>query len=351
MKKQHRRHVVMKKFSFMLLLAVLAIALVACGNKDEKPAKDEKATTQEDDKQALEKVTVVLDWTPNTNHTGLFVAKDEGFFEKHGLDVEIIQPGEAGADQLVAAGKADFGVSYQEGLTMARAQGVPLVSLAAVIQHNTSGFAAPADKNIKTPKDFEGKTYGGWGSPVEKAVIQTIMQKDGADVEKMEIVNAGDADFFTMVKRDVDFAWIFYAWTGIEAELRGEAIDMIYVKDYDDSLDYYTPVLATNEDMIATKPEVVKAFTAAAAEGYEFAIANADDAAAILLANAPDLDKDLVVKSQQWLADKYQDDAPQWGMQKLDVWKNYAQWMTENKVLEGDFVPEEAFTNDFLPQR
>ncbi len=105
----------------------------------------------------LTHMKVVLDWTPNTNHTGLYVAKDQGFYEKEGLDIEIIQPGSGGADAMVASGEAPFGVSYQEGVTQARLQGVPLVSIAAVIQHNTSGFASPAAKNIKAPKDFEGK--------------------------------------------------------------------------------------------------------------------------------------------------------------------------------------------------
>ncbi len=159
-----------------------------------------------DSKQDLKKVTVVLDWTPNTNHTGLYAAKDKGYFKEEGLDVEIIMPGEAGADQLTASGKADFGVSYQESITEARVQGVPLVSIAAVIQHNTSGFASPAEKNIKSPKDFEGKTYGGWGAPVEKSVIDSLMKKENANIDKVSIVNMGDADFFTAVKRDIDFA-------------------------------------------------------------------------------------------------------------------------------------------------
>lgn len=114
------------------------------------------------DKQSLKKVSVVLDWTPNTNHTGLYVAKEKGYFKDEGLDVDIIMPGDAGADQLVASGKSEFGVSYQESITQARIQGVPLVSIAAIIQHNTSGFASPAAKNIVSPKDFAGKTYGGW---------------------------------------------------------------------------------------------------------------------------------------------------------------------------------------------
>ncbi|WP_430310501.1 ABC transporter substrate-binding protein [Rummeliibacillus pycnus] len=333
-----------KKFYVLLLVAILALA--GCQSKESKNSNENTAGS----KKELKKVTLVLDWTPNTNHTGLYVAKEKGFFKEQGLDVDIIQPGDTGADQLVATGKADFGVSYQEGITQARVQGVPIVSIAAIIQHNTSGFASPIAKNIKTPKDFEGKTYGGWGSPVEKAVIDSLMKTENADVKKVDIINAGDADFFTMVKKDVDFSWIYYGWTGIEAELRGEKLNMIYLTDYSKKLDYYTPVLATNEKMVQNDPETVKAFVKAASQGYQYAIKNPDKAADILIKAVPDLNPKLVKKSQEWLADKYQDDAKQWGEQKLEVWENYANWMSDNHLLEGKFDPEKAFTNEFLPQ-
>ncbi|MFY3791340.1 ABC transporter substrate-binding protein [Ureibacillus sp. MALMAid1270] len=333
----------MKKLLSLLMLTVFA--LVGCQSKS-----NDSDTSANDTNKELKKVSVVLDWTPNTNHTGLYVAKEKGFFEEQGLDVEIIMPGDAGADQLVASGNADFGVSYQEGITLARTQGVPIVSLAAIIQHNTSGFASPADLNITSPKDFEGKTYGGWGSPIEQAVLQTLMTVDQADINKLDIVNAGNADFFTMKNQGIDFAWIYYAWTGIEAELRGEKINMIYLTDYTEKLDYYTPVLATNEDMISNNPDTVKAFVTAAAQGYQFAIENPEEAANILSVAVPELDSELVLESQKWLSSKYQDDAPRWGEQKLEVWKNYADWMTEHGVLEDEFDPEKAFTNEFLPE-
>ncbi|WP_187119421.1 ABC transporter substrate-binding protein [Bacillus testis] len=330
----------MKKVLFILLAVMMVLA--GCSSSNDESSKEGNG---------LKKVTVVLDWTPNTNHTGLYVAKEKGYFKEQGLDVEIVKPGETGADQLVASGKADFGIGYQEGLTQARAQGVPLVSIAAIIQHNTSGFASPASKNMKSPKDFEGKKYGSYGSPVEEAIMKSIMEKENANVKKVDILNIGDTDYFTAVKRDIDFAWIYYAWTGIEAELRGEKLNMLYVKDYSDKLDYYTPVLTTSEKMIAKEPDTVKAFVAAVSKGYEFSIDHPDQAADILTKAEPDLDQELVKKSQEWLASKYQDDAKQWGLQKLSVWKDYGEWMKENKLLEGDFNPEEAFTNDFLPKK
>lgn len=336
----------MKRLFILLVMAVFALA----GCQSNEAQTNSTSNEQAKETNELEKVTVVLDWTPNTNHTGLYVAKENGYFAEQGLDVEIIQPGDAGADQLVASGKAEFGVSYQESITLARTQDVPLVSIAAVIQHNTSGFASPAAKNIMSPKDFENRVYGGWGSPIEQAVLETLMNTEKADIDKLEIVNAGDADFFTMANQGIDFAWIYYAWTGIEAELRGEDINMVYLTDYSEKLDYYTPVLATNEKMIAEKPETVKAFVAAASKGYQFAIEKPEEAAGILTKAVPELDAELVLESQKWLADKYQDDAPRFGEQKLEVWKNYAEWMKENGVLEGDFDPQKAFTNEFLPK-
>lgn len=332
-------------------MLVFVIALAGCG-ANSAPSENEKEQVQEQEgaDKPLEKVQVVLDWTPNTNHTGLYVARDKGFFKEQGLDVEIIQPGQSGADQMVASGSVQFGVSYQESITMARISDVPLVSIAAVIQHNTSGFASPLAEGIDSPEKFEGKTYGGWGAPVEEAVIQSLMQEKKADVSKVNMVSIGDSDFFTAVKRDIDFAWIYYAWTGVEAELRGEKINMVYLTDYSDKLDYYTPVLVTNETMIADKPEVVKAFTAAAAQGYQYAIDNPEDAAEILIKAEPDLNAELVRASQKWLSPKYQDDAARWGEQKLSVWENYSDWMFEHKLLEKELEAEKAFTNEFLPE-
>ncbi|WMT41496.1 ABC transporter substrate-binding protein [Paenibacillus sp. D2_2] len=335
----------------LLALSCLLVIIAGCGkaNNANTPAANGNAANGGQTKE-LRDVKFVLDWSPNTNHTGLYVAQAKGFYEEEGLKLDILLPGSGGADAMVASGEVPFGISYQESVTQGRTQGVPLVSIAAVIQHNTSGFAAPVDRNIKSPKDFEGKTYGGWGSPVEEAVMKSIMDIDGGDVSKVKIINMGEADFFTAVKRDIDFAWIFYAWTGIEAELRGEPLDMLYVKDYSDKLDYYTPVIATNEKQIKDDPELIKAFLRATSKGYQYAIQHPEEAADILLKAVPDLDKDLVIASQKWLSPKYQDDAARWGEQKQSVWQNYSDWMYEKKLIEKPLDTDAAYTNDFLPE-
>lgn len=324
-----------------MLAALLIIS--GCGGKEENNQTGESSGKQ------LKKVQLLLDWSPNTNHTGIYVARDKGYFAEQGLDVEIIMPGDDGANPAVAAGTVPFGVSYQETVTMARVEGLPIVSVAAVIQHNTSGFASPKEKGIDSPKKFEGMRYGGWGAPVEEAVIDSIMRTQDADIEKVELLSIGDGDFFTAVKRDIDFAWIFYGWTGVEAELRGEELNMVYLTDYSEKLDYYTPVIVTNEKMIAEEPKVVESFVAAVAKGYQFAIEKPEEAADVLIKAVPDLNEELVRASQKWLSPYYKDDAPRWGEQKLSVWQNYADWMHENKLLDGELDAEKAFTNQFLP--
>lgn len=327
-----------KGLAVLLILILVASCLAGCGRTKTKSTTPTK-----------QKVTVMLDWFPNTNHTGLYVARDKGYFAEEGLDVEIVQPGEGGNPQLIAAGKGDFAVSYQEEVTVARSQDIPVVAIAAVIQHNTSGFASPADRNIKTPKDFEGKTYGGWGSPSEAAMLKVLMSKYGADVNKVNIVNMGDSDFFAAIQKNIDFCWIFNGWTGIQAKEKGITLNYISLRDEDKVFDFYTPVLITSEKMITQNPDLVKKFMRATSKGYQFAIDHPDEASQVLLKNAPELDKTLVTKSQSYLAGEYKADANRWGEMRTDVWKQYADFMYNNKLIDKNIDPAQSFTNKFLP--
>lgn len=295
------------------------------------------------------KVTVLLDWTPNTNHTGVYAARELGYYQEQGLDVEII-PSEGGAAQLIAADKADFGFSYQEEVTIARTKGLPVKALAGVIQHNTSGFASPVEKEIKNPRDFEGKRYGGWGSPAEEAMLKALMNQAGADFGKVEMINIGSADFFASVKKDVDFTWIFWGWTGIESEVRGVPLNFIPLRDYHDALDFYTPVLIAGEKTIKNDPDLVKGFMKATAKGYAYCIENPEKAGRILLKSVPELNSDLVIKSQQYLAKEYRSDAKRWGEMSEERWKKYADWMYTQKLIEKPLHSKKAFTNEFLLQ-
>ena len=302
--------------------------------------------------EGLEKVKVILDWTPNTNHTGIYVAKEKGYFKDLGLDVEIIQPSEGSSLQLVSAGKGDFAITYQEDLTYARTSDspMPVKAIATIIQHNTSGFASPKEKNIKTVKDFEGKVYGGFGGPSEKAILQAVMEKAGADFSKLTTVDVGTEDFFIATKNNLDFEWTFEGWTNISAKLRNFDINYIPLRELDERLDYYTPIIASSESTLNEKSDMVKKFMEATSKGYEFAINNPEESAEILVKEVPEIDKDLAVESQKFLAKEYKSDANRWGEMKDSVWENYTQFMLEYKLINKDMKASEAYTNEFLPE-
>lgn len=329
-----------KYISIALAGALMLTTLSGCSKKEEKSA------------NKGEKVTVVLDWTPNTNHTGLYTALENGYYKDQGLDVEIVQPPEGGAASLVASGKADFGISYQEEVTYAKTSDdpLPIKAIAAVIQHNSSGFASPKDKNIKTPKDFEGKIYGGWGSESETADIKAVMEKTGADFNKVTIADIGQDDFFTATTNSVDFAWIYEGWDVVQAKLKNFDLNFIPLNQFDKRLDYYTPVIISNETLLNDNPELAKKFMKATTEGYQFAIDNPEEAAKILVKHAPEIDEELAIESQKFLASKYKDDAPRWGEMKDEVWNNYTAFLKEYGLINKDLKPEDAYTNEFLPQ-
>ena len=326
----------MKRLLSIVVLLLFGLLAGACGT----PVDEE-----------LTPVTFMLDWVPNTNHTGIFVSDAKGYFEEAGLAVDIIQPGEVYPEAAIASGVTDFGISFQEMLPLARADDVPIVSVAAVLQQNTSAFASAAALNVASPADFEGLRYGSFGTPFEAPTLEVLMKCAGADFSQLEIVNTGYADPLALIaESQIDMAWIFYGWQGFAAQHQGIDLNVVMMSDYFDCVpDYYTPVVIVSENTISDRPEVVKALVKALSRGYDFAIENPGKAADILLAAAPELDAELVRASQDWLSRYYQADAPRWGEQKKSVWQDYTDWMVEHGILASPISAADAFTNEFLP--
>src|SRR5699024_6116035 len=332
------------RYCYILFIGMMLVILTGCVDQA-----DEKNTLENG--EGTTPVSFMLEWTPNTNHTGIYVAQEKGYFEEEGLDVEIMLPGEAGTEQLIATEKVDFGMSVQEHLSIARDEGMPLVSIAAVLQHNTAGYASDQDLELKVPVDFEGKKFGAVGNDLEMEIMKIIMKEKDADISKVVFKNIGDADFFAAIEKDIDFSLVYQGWTGMEAKVRHQDLNMVYLTEFSDALDFYTPVLATSEDMVENHPEQVEAFVHAAAKGYEFAIEHPLEAAEILIDEEPDLDEELVKQSQDWLAEKYQDDATQFGIQEEERWKNVEQFMLDNDIIKDPILVNQAYTNDFLPDK
>lgn len=332
----------MRILNRVFILLLVGIMFSACSND---------GNSEENSEQSLQQVSFILDWTPNTNHTGVYVAQEKGYFADEGLEVEVLLPGEVSSEQLVATGKGDFGVSYQEELIQARSEGLDVISIGAITQHSAAGYASPIEKGLETPKDFEGHVYGAYGTETESVMLDLIMERDNASIDNVETVLLGDADFFASTQRDIDFVSIFYGWTGIEAELRDVDLNFFYLRDYAEELDMYAPLITTSESMIENDRETVEKFMRAVSKGFEYTIDNPEEAANILSDAAPELDPELLIESSKWLAPQYQDEADQWGIQEESRWETVINFFYENDVTENKVDASEIFTNDFLPSQ
>ena len=314
------------------ILGIMAI-LTACENKGE------------------EKITVVLDWTPNTNHTGLYVAEEKGYFKELGLNVEVVQPPEGGAESLVASGKAQFGIAFQDMIAPAFASDnpLPVTAVAALIQHNTSGIISLKGNGIETPKGMANKIYATWDMPIEKAIIKSVVEADGGDYGSIRMVPSTVTDVVTALNTDMHAIWVYYAWDGIATKVKGLETDFFAFKDINPVLDYYSPILIGNNEYIEKNKEKTEAFLKAIAKGYEYAIDNPEEAANILINANPELDKELVQESQKWLADQYKAEVSQWGYIDQDRWDNFYSWLWEEGLIEKEIPSGFGFTNDYLP--
>lgn len=342
-----------KKHSAALCLAASAIlSLTACSgapsSQTDVPASE--AGTETSQKEDLEEVTVILDYVANTNHTGMYAALDLGYYEEEGLKVNIVEPTEGATATLVAVGKGDFGISYQEDVTIAltSAEPLPIKAVAALIQHNTSGFVTAADKDITSPKDFEGKTYAGWGGPGEAAVLEAVMTQAGADFSKLNMV-VSDGSGFTALEDKADIMWFFEGWDNITCEMNNFPINYMPVKDLDDRLDYYTPVIIARNDTLENRPEMVKKFLKATEKGYQYAISHPEESAQLLHKHAPDYSLEMLTKSQEFLAEKYMEDTDVWGIMSDETWDNYTEFMAEYHVIDKTIPASDCYTNEFLP--
>ncbi|EHQ87510.1 ABC transporter substrate-binding protein [Desulfosporosinus youngiae] len=331
-----------KKFIVMVVGILMILGLTGCA----------QTGTDKPTDQAVEKITFVLDWTPNTNHTGVYAAKELGYFQDAGLEVDIIQPPEGGALPLVAAGKAEFTVSFQEEIAAAITSNNPLdvIAVGTILQHNTSGIISLKKDDILSPKDMENKVYATWDTPVEKAILKQVITKDGGNYDNVKMIPNTVTDIISALQSNVDAVWIFYGWDGVATKVKGLDTNFFAFKDIDPVLDFYTPVIAASQTYLNQNGDTAKKFLAAVAKGYEYAIANPEEAAKILVKNAPEVDLDIATASQKYLADQYKAEAKQWGYIDEKRWDNFYTWMYENKLISRKLDSQTGFTNVYLPK-
>jgi ABC-type nitrate/sulfonate/bicarbonate transport system substrate-binding protein len=306
------------------------------------------------------KVRLALDWTPNTNHTGFYVAQSNGWYADAGIELDVLPYGGTTPETILAAGQAECGISFQDSLTFAVAAGAPITSVMAILQHTAQEIAVLESSSITRPRELDGKTYAGFGYPNEVPTLKSVIQHDGGTGE-FDVVTLDTAAYEALYAKRADFVITFAAWEGIEAAQRDIPLRTFKFTDYGFP-DFYQVVLACNDDWLAANPEAAKAFVGATVKGFEFAAANPAEAAQILVDQNPgvfDANTELPAASQAYMTEQglLTDAAGAVGTQTLATWTGYSSFLYDQGLLvdaNGKALtapPDYAtlFTTDFLP--
>jgi ABC-type nitrate/sulfonate/bicarbonate transport system substrate-binding protein len=305
-------------------------------------------------------VRLALDWTPNTNHTGFFVARHEGWYDAAGIDLRILPYSGTAPETLIGSHQADCGISFQDSMTFAVAAGVNVRSVMAILQRTASEIAVLADSGIDRPRQLDGRVYGGFGYPNELPTVKYVIQHDGGTGVFKDVV-IDTAAYEALYAKRVDFTIPFTAWEGVEAGLRGIKLRYFAFTDYGFP-DFYQVVLACDPQWLAAQPDAARRFVAATVRGFEVAAKDPDAAAATLVAENPgvfDANPELPKASAEFLAKGgyYVDTDGVVGRQTLERWQGYSGFLYDQGLLiDGDGKPLTSppdyatlFTNDFLP--
>jgi ABC-type nitrate/sulfonate/bicarbonate transport system substrate-binding protein len=305
-------------------------------------------------------VRLALDWTPNTNHIGFFVAEHEGWYADAAITLRILPYSGTTPETLIGAHQAECGISFQDSMTFAVAAGVKATSVMAILQRTASQIAVLESSSIERPRDLDGRVYGGFGYPNEVPTVKFVVQHDGGKGDFKNVV-IDTAAYEALYAKRVDFTIPFTAWEGVEADLRG--IDLRYFAFTDYGFpEFYQVVLACDPDWLAREPDAARRFVAATVRGFELAARDPDAAADMLIAENPgafDANPELPKASAELLAKEgyYVDDGGRVGTQTLERWQGYSGFLYEQGLLvDADGKPLTSppdygtlFTNDFLP--
>jgi len=232
--------------------------------------------------ETLKRVTFALDWTPNTNHVGLFVAQKKGFFSDAGLEVAILPYADTAAGTLISNGRADFGI-VGVGFFAQKASGADLRAVYAVVQSDTGRLIVDATRSkVTRPRELDGLTYGGFGSAWENALISTIIKHDGGKGD-FKTVTLGTSAYEALSNGTVDFTLEVSTWEGVQAALAGEKLREFKYSDYGVP-DEHTTMIASSDAYLHAHADIASAFLGAVRRGYAYAVDHPDEAADILIA-------------------------------------------------------------------
>ena len=350
-----RRNRIIFSISIPVLLLVIVGGLYLYQQRT--PASTTQATPVADCHGTLTPLKLALDWTPNTNHTGIYVAKEKGWYAAQCIGLTILPYSQnVSSDVLVSSGQATVGISSTSGVVSDAAVKQPVVSIAGVVQRNTSVLVTLASSGLTNPRELDNKIYGGFGAPYESAVVATIIRNAGGKGVFKNVTLDIDTMQALETKR-IDFAWVYQGWEVIQAERAGFKLNVFPVTSYGIP-DHYDPTVITSPQEIKQQPDLLRRFMLATTQGYDYARTHAHDAAQLLIngagaSNFPD--QGLVFASQDFLSAHYADPGRKWGLQDAVDWEDYPNFMlVQHTVLDENNQPVKSmdfhtlYTNQFI---
>lgn len=268
----------MKLIAALLAAASLLAGTAGCGGGGAEPGAPRGAT-------------LVLDFTPNAVHSGIYAAQREGYYRDEGVDLMIRQPGEStDAPKLLAADRVDFAILDIHDLGIARERGIEIVGTMPIVQRPLAAVIARADRDIAAPRDLEGRTVGVTGLPSDEAVVDSEVSADGGDPARVERVTIGFNAISALAAGKVDAATGFWNAEGIALRQSGVPVRIFKVDRYG-APPYPELVLAASRQTIQRNPALVRSVLAATTRGYELAANRPELALDDLLAEVPSLDR------------------------------------------------------------
>jgi putative hydroxymethylpyrimidine transport system substrate-binding protein len=268
----------MRRAVALLAAALLLAGVAGCGGGGAEPGAPRGAS-------------LVLDFTPNAVHSGIYAARAQGFYADAGIELTVHQPGEStDAPKLLAAGRADFAILDIHDLGIARERGFDLVGLMPIVQRPLASVLARGDQGIRTPRDLEGRTVGVTGLPSDEAVVDSEVRAAGGDPAAVDEVTIGFNAVSSLAAGKVAAATGFWNAEGVALRRLGVPLRIFKVDRYG-APPYPELVLATAAKTLASEPNLVEAMVAATRRGYAFTEAHPQRALDDLLAADPALER------------------------------------------------------------
>lgn len=323
----------------LIVAGFAALSVTACGGgaspEPDSPASGETQTAR-----------LLLDFTPNPVHIGIYQADHDGDYAAEGLELEIQTPTSA-ADvmRLLAAGKVDFGIMEANDLIAQVGEGQAYRGIYAIIQRPLSGLATRQSDNVESPKQLEGKKVGVVGNPNTAAMLKSMVESDGGDLSKIEQITIGFAGAKALAAGQVD-AFSGFATDAAQAATTGTATDFLYSYEWGVP-EYPSLVLVTTEQAIEEKPDFVRAFVAATNAGYTKALEDPEAALDILLEANPALDREANEAQLEAALPAMNKPGLDIGEISLTDMEALLAWAQENELFTGEIDLETVVTNEF----